>query len=226
MTLMNRLSSALFASLFLAGAAHAQDWHNRQERAQDHRELRQDARATRDDRKDLADLQAVLNRFDNAWGQRNEREMAAVEGRLRELLREELAEGHAEMARDRAEVRQDNREVRGDRREVRRDEVWGRPVVTANDRRDMRDDRRDRRDDVRDARAEAASQRSRKVIAWELSPLMGSRRPADLQQERSLIVELIGLAQRELEQDHKEIREDRHELREDRHETREDRRHF
>lgn len=199
---MNRLSSALFASLFIAGAAHAQDWHNRQERAQDHKEMRQDVRAARDDRKDLEELQAVLNRFDAAWTQRNEREMAAVEVRLRELLREELAEGHAEMSRDRAEVRRDQHEVR-------RDEMWGKPVATA-------DDRRDRRDDVRDARAEAASQRSRKVIAWELSPLLGSRRPADLQRVRSLIVELIGLAQRELQQDHKELREDQREMREDR----------
>lgn len=213
---MNRISSALFASLFIAGAAHAQGWHNRQERAQDHRELQQDKRATRDDRKDLAEMQAVLNRFDTAWAQRNEREMAAVEVRLRELLREELAEGHAEMARDRAEVRRDNREVRGDRRDAQRDEMWGRPVANANDRHDLRDDRRDRRDDVRDARAEAASQRSRSVIAWELNPLMGSRRPADLQRIRSLIVELIGLDQQELQQDHREIREDRQETREDR----------
>jgi hypothetical protein len=220
MNAMNRISSALFASIFIAGAAHAQDWRNHQERAQDHREVRQDKRETRDDRRDLADLQDVLARFDRAWTQRNEREMAAVETRLRELLRQELAEGRAEMSRDRAEVRRDNQEVRGDRREVRREELWGRPGAYANDVRNTQDDRRDRRDDVRDAHAEVASQRTRSAIAWELSPLMGSRRPMDLQRERSLIVELIGLAQRELQQDHQEIREDRHETREDRRQHR------
>ncbi|WP_224360490.1 hypothetical protein [Hyalangium versicolor] len=221
---MNRITTALAASFFIASAAYAQPPRNRQERAQDRQEVRQDQRAIRDDRKDLAELQAVLSRFDNAWAQRNEREMSAVESRLRELLRQELAEGKKEMAQSQAEVRRDNREVHGDRRELGRDEMWGKPVAFANDRRDLRDDRRDRRDDVQDARAEAASHRTRSAIAWELSPLMGSRRPADLQRMRSLIVDLIGLAQQEIQQDHSELREDHRENREDRRETREDRR--
>ena len=42
-------------------------------------------------------MQAVLTRFDAAWSQRNEREMASVESRLRELLHTELAESRAEL---------------------------------------------------------------------------------------------------------------------------------
>jgi hypothetical protein len=224
---MNRLSSALVvASLFLAGAAQAQDWRNRQERRQDRQEIRQDKREIRDDRRDLAELQTVLTRFDQAWAQRNEREMTSVENRLRELLHAELAESRAELQRDKAEVRRDNREVRGDRRELGRDELWGRPVAYADDRRDLRDDRRDRRDDVRDVRAEASSLRTRMAIARELFPLMGSRRVWELQRMRALIVELINVGQQEMRENHQELREDRGERREDRRETREDRRRF
>ena len=64
---MNRLSSALLASLLLAGSAHAQDWNNRGERSQDRREIRQDKREIRDDRRDVAELEDVLARFDQAW---------------------------------------------------------------------------------------------------------------------------------------------------------------
>lgn len=222
---MNRLSSALLiGSLFLAGAAHAQDWRNRQERRQDRQEVHQDKREIRDDRRDLAEMQAVLTRFDAAWSQRNEREMASVEARLRELLHTELAESRAELERDKAEVRRDNREVRGDRRELGRDELWGKPGAFADDRRDMRDDRRDRRDDVRDAQQEVASMRTRQAIARELFSLMGSRRAYDLQRQRTLIVELINLAQLEVRDSHQELREDQREKREDRRETREDHR--
>ncbi|HYI00532.1 hypothetical protein [Hyalangium sp.] len=225
---MNRLSSALVVlSLFLAGAAHAQDWRNRSERTQDRREVHQDKREMRDDRWDMAQLQALLTRFDQAWAQRSERGMAAVEAQLGELLRAELAEGRAELARDKAEVRRDNREVQGSRRELGRDELWGRPGAYADDRRDLKDDRRDRRDDVRDARAEAASLRTKVAIARELSTLMGSRRPGDLQRMRSIIVELMQLGQKELRENQKELKEDRREQHEDRRERREaPRRHF
>ena len=88
----------------------------------------------------------------------------------------------------------------------------------------MRDDRRDRRDDVRDAQQEVASLRTRQAIARELFSLMGSRRAYDLQRQRTLIVELINLAQLEVRDSHQELREDQREKREDRRETREDHR--
>ncbi len=206
---MKALAPALVASLLFASAAHAQEWRNQRERAQDRRELRQDKQELRDDRRDVAELEAVLDRFDRARSQRRELELVAVEKRLRELLREELAEGRVELARDKAEIRRDNREVRSE---------WG------EGRRDLRDDRRDRRDDIRDARVEAATQAQRKQIAREMNSLMGSRRPKDLQRMRTLIVDLLQLARKEVHQTQQELREDRRELREDRRETREDRR--
>ncbi|MFP2910111.1 hypothetical protein ACLESD_34760, partial [Pyxidicoccus sp. 3LFB2] len=103
---MNRYSSALVAALLFAGGAHAADSRrNHVERAQDRQEVRQDRREQRDDRRDVQELQAVLNRFDNAWARRNAREMAAVEDTLHRLLRAELAEGRAELSADVREAR-------------------------------------------------------------------------------------------------------------------------
>jgi hypothetical protein len=219
---MNRLlSSALISSLLLAGGAHAQNRRNDWERKQDNHEVRQDKRELRDDRRDVAELEAVLARFDKAWSQQNEQEMYAVEERLRQLLHAELAEGRAELARDQGEARRSQREVHGSRREARQDWGWkGR----ADDRRDVRDDRRDLKDDRRDVRAEAASQMTRLNIARELSRVMGSRQPQDLQHSRALIVQLIQVAQHEVRETKQEVREDRQERREDRRERREDRR--
>ena len=140
---MNRFSSALLiGSLFLAGAAHAQDWRNRQERGRTaRRSVRTSARSVTTGVISPR-CRPMLTRFDAAWSQRNEREMASAEARLRELLHTELAESRAELERDKAEVRRDNREVRGGRRELGRDELWGKPGAFADDRRDLRDDRR------------------------------------------------------------------------------------
>lgn len=221
---MNRISSALVAALLFAGSAQAQERRNSKERVQDHQELRQDRRELRDDRRDLEALEAVLTRFDNAWARRSEREMTAVEGRLRELLRAELAEGRVELAADRGEARRSQRELRAERWDARGTPAWGRPGARADARRDVRDDRRDARDDKRDARVEAAAQRTRRAIARDLEEVEGLRQPGALHRKRTLIVELIGLAEQELNQGRQELREDRRELREDRRETREDRR--
>lgn len=197
---MNRLSSALLASLLLAGSAQAQDWgHKPKERVQDRQEVRQDRREQRDDRLDLKELKAVLASFDQARSRKNERDMKAVEVRLKTLLRAELAEGRVELASDKAEVRRSGNEVRH-----------------ADNRWEARDERKDVRDDRRDVRVEAASQRERLRVARELDSLVGSRRPSDLQRERSLIVELINLGEKELRQNGQERQEDRRERREDR----------
>lgn len=219
------LASALVVSLFFLGCtAHSQTPRNRVERAQDHRALRQDARERTDDWRDVAAMEGVLAQFDQARSPVNAGALAAVDARLRHLLRAELAEGQTELARDRAEVRQDNREVRSDRREVRQDVAQGRPGALVDDRHDLRDDRRDRRDDRQDGRAEAHAQGDRLRIARELVSLEGRLALADLERKRVLIVDLLQLARQEVRQDVRETHEDRRELREDRRETREDRR--
>lgn len=224
-TVVRTFASALVVSLFLSGcAAHGQAARNRAERAQDHRELRQDSHERVDDWRDVAALETVLADFDRARAPVNASALATVDARLRHMLRAELAEGSGELARDRAEVRRDTREIRSDRREVRRDVADGRPGAYADDKHDLRDDRRDRRDDVRDANAEARSQAERLRIARELTTLEGRHGVTDLERKRVLIVELIQLARQEVRQDARETREDRRELREDRRETREDRR--
>lgn len=201
---MNRFSTAFIATVLLsAGAANAQ-WHGN-ERRQDNREVHQDKAALRDDRRDLADLEDVLARFDRAWNRQDERAMSAVEDRLRELMRQEFAESRAEYEKARGEVRRSDREVRRD--------GWGRPGARA-------DDRRDRRDDVRDTRVEAATLQTRAAIARELHWVMGSRNPSDLQRERNLIAQLVQVARVEVQQSKQELREDRQERREDRRERR------
>jgi hypothetical protein len=169
------LSSALAAALLLAGSAHAQS------PMQDRQEVRQNAAQRADDRMDVAELERVLERFDKARGRRNNAaELAAVDNRLRELLRTELAEGRVEKAEARAESRRE----------------WG-------------ESRAENRDDVRDARAEAASQAARKTLARELNSLMGVHAQKKLDRKRELIVELVRLGKQELRQDRQEQREDR-----------------
>jgi len=196
---MNRISSALVAALLLAGSAQAQSRHAQKERAQNRQELRADRAEQRDDKRDLAELKAVLADFDRARARKNDRELSAVEVRLKRLLSAELAEGRVELASDKAEARRSANEVRH-----------------AGGRWESRDDRQDRRDDRRDVQEEAASQRARLRVARELDALVGSRRASDLKRQRSLIVELINLGEQELRQNGQERREDRRERREDR----------
>jgi len=196
---------------------------DRREIGQDHRELRQDAAAQRDDWRDLKRLEMTLGRFDTARATNNPVELRAVDDEVRRLLAAELAEGRAELAKDRAEVRRDVREVRRDRREIRRDEERRpREGAPQADRREFQDDQRDLRQDVRDVRVEQASQRRTWAIASEYEALSGHMDGGALAQKRLLLTELIGLARQELRQDRREIREDRRELREDRRELRDD----
>lgn len=186
---MKTFSSALVASLLFAASAHAQ---SHMERVQDRHEVRQDSARSADDRMDVAELERVLTRFDAARARRNNAaELAAVDNRLHELLRAELAEGHGEMVQARAEARKERGESRAENR-----------------------------DDVRDARVEAASQQARMTIARELNSLMGARSQAQLNRKRELIVELVRLGKQELRQDRQEQREDHKELREDRRDAR------
>ena len=188
MKTLKPFSSALVAALLLAGSAQAQHQKlplrtpdHREIRAPDRHEERQNATERMDDRMDVAELERVLTRFDKARAQRNNAaELAAVDNRLRELLRAELAEGRNEKLQARAETRRE----------------WG-------------ESRAENRDDVRDARAEAASLAARKTIARELNSLMGARAPSQLNRKRDLIVELVRLGKQEVRQDRQEQREDR-----------------
>jgi hypothetical protein len=188
MKTLKPFSSALAAALLLAGSAQAQG-QKMQPHAPEHHEIRapdrheehQNTAERRDDRMDVAELERVLERFDKARARRNNTaELAAVDNRLRELLRAELAEGREEKAQARTETRRE----------------WG-------------ESRAENRDDVRDARVEAASQTARKTISRELNSLMGARSQAQLSRKRELIVELVRLGKQELRQDRQEQREDR-----------------
>ena len=192
------------------------------ERAQDRQEIRQDARQDMDDRMDVAKLEATLVELDRARASRRPFEVAQVDRKVMELMREEAFESRMELAQKAGEVRKDNGELRSDGREVRRDVGMGMPGKTGNDARDMRDDRRDKRDDRRDLAKEQLQASRRYQIAQEYRGLMNRPDPGSMSRKRTLLVELIGIARSEVRQDVKETREDHRELREDRRETRED----
>src|SRR5262245_21162354 len=98
-----------------AGAAFAGDVaRDRLEKAQDRRDLRQDARQTRDDRLDVAKLEATLAEMDRARAARRPMELAALDRRVMDLLREEAMETRVEMAQKAGEVRRDNAELRNE----------------------------------------------------------------------------------------------------------------
>ena len=191
---MNRFSSAFIVTALLStGAASAQGWGaGNQER----REVHQDVRDLHNDRRNVVELENVLARFDEARARHDEGLMRDVEGRLRDIIRMQQEEG-------REKIEADKREIRRDDRAMNRDADWGRDGAAAHD-------SRDRRDDIRDARRQQGVQSTRYAIARDMSTLVGSRRPEDLDRMRGLVVQLIDLTRSELHEDKKELREDRH----------------
>lgn len=77
------------------------------------------------------------------------------------------------------------------------------------------DSRREAQAERRNVMENAASLGARERISRELSSLLGSRRPADLNRQRKLIVELIDLAEKEIRQNKQEQRDDRNPRRDD-----------
>ena len=191
---MNRLPTIFLATALLTtGAAHAQGWGPG---PQERREMHQDVHDIHNDRRNVRELEDVLSRYDEARSRRDEGMMRDVEGRLRDIIRLQMEEGH-----DKLEA--DKREVRRDERVMDRDSNWGRDGATVRD-------SRDRRDDIRDARRQQGVQQTRASIAREMSSLVGSRRPGDMDRMRGLINQLIDLTRSELHEDKRELREDRH----------------
>ncbi|MFP2958046.1 hypothetical protein ACLEPN_09485 [Myxococcus sp. 1LA] len=183
---MNRIATALVAALLLTGSAQAQGHGPRSSRVE-RRELR-------DDRRDLEELRKLLSRFDSAWANRSERQMVNVESSLRKLLRAELAESQRELSRDWEESRRTRRNARVAQWGGPRVAMWGQ-ASAANARGDVR--------------AEQAALRTRKAIARELDDIEGLRQPGALHYKRTLIVDLIQLAERELNQSRREVHDDR-----------------
>jgi hypothetical protein len=206
-----------------AQAAFAGDVaRDRMEKAQDRGEMRQDGRQAMDDRMDLAKLEATLAEMDRVRATRRPAELAMVDRKVMELIRDEAVESRTEMAQKAGEVRKDSGELRSDRREVRQDTAMGMPGKTVNDTHDLRDDRRDKRDDQRDLAKEQMQATRRHQIAMEYRGLMNRADQPSVDRKRTLLVELIGMARNEVRGDRQELREDKKELREDRRETRED----
>jgi len=233
------LALAVLASLSVlaaSGPAAAQTGpvRNAAERAADRHQIADGKVEVRDDRADLARLEALVGDWRAASAAGDEARAARLLRGIEVEIARDLRENAAQVADDEREVRQSRREVRGDRREVRHDRTQVAAASAAGDRRDeararhgLRDDRRDRRDDRRDLRDdrrdrdEARQLRERKqAVAAELTSVS----PGDRARIDDLLDDYLALSRRELAASGEELREDQRELREDRRETREDRR--
>jgi hypothetical protein len=169
--------------------------------ARDRRELGQDARATRDDWRDLRRAEALLDDYDRAARQRSQPDLARLEDEALELIRQEWEEGRRELAGDRREVRDERGDLRQERRE--------------HDRAGAADDRRDLRGDRRDARMERRNLDRLSRIGERLYSLRGRYRGGDVSRKRGLIAEFVRMARKELRWDRRELHEDRRDRGED-----------
>jgi hypothetical protein len=220
-------STILTAALLIPAPSGAQNdrVRNKVEKATDRKEIRQDARATRDDARDLARLQQLRSEFEAARASSDKRALHRVDEAVAGYLAGEKAESQKETAAAEREVRRSRREKRSDRREIRDNRREGAsPLERLDDRHDLRDDRRDLRDDQRDAAVEKTRREKIETIRTAWTAMQGNYDPASLERRARLLDDLVGLADGEISSDTKEGREDRRELREDRRETREDRR--
>jgi hypothetical protein len=182
-------------ALSLPALAHAGDFRHPGEQARDRKELRQNARESRDDHFDLRQVESLLSRYDSARGRSARRDLLRVEEELRGYVASELNETHRELSKDKQEARASAREVRYDG--YRRDDV------------------RDHRDDVRDARQESRALQQVRGISQQLNGLYGRMDSGSLSRKRMLLADLVQLARVEQSQNRQESREDRREVRED-----------
>jgi hypothetical protein len=224
--------------LLTTGFAAAADQVTRDavEKAQDRRQIRQDARAVTDDRIDLDRFSDLVMRWNDARDAHDGAMLKEIQLQIAHELRRDLAENKVQSQQAKRELAQARREIRSDRREIAKDKAALEAGATAqekralrDDRRDLRDDRRDRRDDRRDAKRADELLMQKRDIARDLRDLQHQidadpSAAANLQERQSeLLDRYLKLSQEEIKLGIREYREDRRELREDRRETREDR---
>jgi len=208
--------------LLSPAAVSAQRARNGREAVADHAERIDNRRDHRDDRRDRTRIRTIARDWNAAVRRGDRAAEANADLRLGAWLREELGES-------RQEVREADRERRRSRRERGRSRREAQGSGDVDDRRDLRGDRRDLRDDRRDGRQAAADLAATRRLAQELHTLQprftaGTATPAEVARKRSLLAELVRLAEREVARERRERREDRGETREDRRKRREDRR--
>jgi hypothetical protein len=187
--------AALIAATLPRGAAaqprsDAPDW------ARGRHEYRKDARAARDDWRDLKRVEALLADYDRAAGDRNRGALGQLEEEAQAILRREWAEGQEELARARADAARKREELRDDRRDPRADPQ------------ERRDDRRDLHGARRDAEVEERALERVRQIGDELFSLRGRYRRGEVARKRELIESMVRMARAELRGDRKELRDE------------------
>jgi hypothetical protein len=148
----------------------------------------QDVRETRDDRRDEAELRALLNQFNQARSRRDYRTLRLIDARIQEAIAREIRETEHELALDSREARLSQREIK-----------WN----------NSRHERAEARDDIRDLRRERRTLAQLEDIDHSFRSLMGRFDWFAMRGKRDVIESLIQIENREQRENRQERIEDR-----------------
>lgn len=217
---------ALIMTLGMFASVEAQAVRNNVERAQDHNQIQRDKATIDRDRSEIKQFKAYQAGLYSAVDNGKPAVAKGFHTKLVAAMEQEIKQGKAKIAHAQREVNQSTAEVRSERRDLRNTRGTGRPLATADDRRDKRDDKADLRDDKAD-RAELKARNARQTEILGIFRAVKVNGPNDfaaIRAKRNLLEEFEQTMIRDMGENWEELREDREELREDRRETREDRR--
>ncbi len=217
---------ALIMTFGLFSSINAQAVRNGVERAQDHNQIQKDKATIDRDRSEIKQFKAYRAGLYNAVDNGKPAVAKGFHTKLVAAMETEIKQGKAKIAQAQREVNQSTSEVRSDRRELRNTRGTGRPLATADDRRDKRDDQADLRDDKADrAELKVRNARQEEILAvFRAVKVEGPNDFTSLRTKRALLEEFEQTMVRDMGENWEELREDKIELNEDRRETREDRR--
>lgn len=219
-------SIALIVLLTLVGPLYGQAVRNGVERSQDRNQIQKDKSVLQRDQAELKQFAANQRGLYQAVDNDNHALARGFRTKLVAGMQREIAQGEAKIKQSQREVVQSKAEVNSSGREVRNTRGTGRPVATADDRRDKKDDQRDLQDDKNDARElKARNARQKEILAVFKSIKING--PADfpaIRGKRAMLEEFEVTMRRDMGENREELVEDKQELKEDQRETREDRR--
>jgi hypothetical protein len=242
---MQTLKYVIAAGLIavIASGPQAQVAQDLKEKAQDHRNIRQDAVNVYVEQKDIDHLSDLVMHWNTLRAANaGPDQLAGVQNEIAVELRRDLklssvqtVESSRKTRQARQELRRDRRDLRSDVQDVQAAQAAGGPAVASQERQELRDDLKDKRDDRRDAIKETRDRnqaaqilQQKREIAGRLCALQqqidaGGKGVKELQQrQEGLLNQYLALSQKEVSMGLRQYVEDRQELREDRRETRED----
>lgn len=224
LTTLVTFSVLTLSALTFSTPAFAQPGQNHAEHVNNKIEKQMNRAERHDDRLDLAQMQNLLARFDQARASRRPALMSEVDSDVLRALAFELREGRVESGRKANEANRSGQEAMQQRHEAGRDAaMMAPPGMVADGARDARKDMADMREDQLDLVRERNLQMRKRDIAMGYERLAHRHDPRSAALKRSMLNDLVMLAKAEVMDNKKEKMEDKRERHEDRHERREDR---